>query len=100
MKQLCIYIHTKKKECFSQIQNWVESLFNSPELLLALQTINQKSSWDETSSQTGKSSKSIFKIKAGSSSKKSLLFFNLNFLSELSQNVSKERSDYIKKPNY
>jgi hypothetical protein len=47
----------------SRVQTWVNSLLNSSELLLALQTISQKSS------KEGKSSQMISKTKAGSSSK-------------------------------
>jgi len=51
----------------SRVQTWVNSLLNSSELLLTLQTISQKPF------KEGKSSQMIFKIKAGSSSKKPLL---------------------------
>jgi hypothetical protein len=52
----------------------------SPELLFALQTISQKSSHENESSQSGKTFKMILKTQAKSSSKKPLLqSANLSF---------------------
>jgi hypothetical protein len=63
-----------------KVQNLVETLSKSLELLLALQTLSQKSSQEDESSQSGKTSKLISKSQTESSSQKPLLHStNLSF---------------------
>jgi hypothetical protein len=72
----------------------VETLSKSPELLLVLQTISQKSSQEDESSQLGKTFKLISKTQAKSSSKKPLL---------QSANLSFSQTNFMKtssKPKY
>jgi hypothetical protein len=92
-----VAVADEEVERSSQVQNWVESLSNSPKLLLALQIIDQKSSQEEKSSQASKPLKPISKKEVGSSSQKPLLLFNSDSPFKLSQKLLKEKSDNIEK---
>jgi hypothetical protein len=78
----------------------VDILSKSPELFLALQTLNQKSSQKDESSHSGKTYKLISKPQAESSSQKPLLtnfsFSQRNF----TKTSPKLKSEYFIKTNF
>jgi glutamate synthase domain-containing protein 3 len=83
-----------------KVQNFVETLSKSPKLIIALQTLSQKSSQEDESSMSGKTSKLISKHQAESSSQQPLLT-NLSFSqSNFIKTSPKPKSEYFIKTNF